>query len=293
MNDTLLSAFMEGTIRHRRMQPVRHSFTYPIGLYAVDLAEWDALSELSPWISTKRFNLLWFRRADYFRPQDGALDQAVRDQMERATGWRPDGRIELVTHPRCLGYCFNPVSFYLCYNARADGEDNPVPEAILAQITNTPWKERHSYCLHGGDVTETDKGWRTRRYEFSKDFHVSPFNPMDQDYRWAFSFRRNEMRIHMSVSHEESRVFDATLEVRRQPLDRITTRRAIRRYPLETIKGTAGIYWNALRLKLKGAPFHHHPGGAGGKAPESDDETTSPEPPSASERSGTVTSWKT
>ncbi len=255
----LHSQWLQGQVRHRRLSPVSHGFQYRTGMLAVDLSEWGEMDRVSPWLSTRHFNWLWLRRADYFQPDQSDIDCAVRDYVEKQTGWRPDGSVQLVTHPRYLGFCFNPVSFYFCFEAGDTPGSGAVPRVILAQITNTPWLERHTYCLDGGPVIEGRHGWRTRRYRFAKSFHVSPFNPMDQDYDWLFSFRPGECRIHMNVSRQGEKAFDATLMVRSTALARKTLHGALIRFPLESFKVVAGIYWNALRLKLKGAPFHDHP----------------------------------
>lgn len=279
----LRSQFLEGSIRHRRLSPIEHSFTYPIGLYSVDLSEWGRLDRLATGFSSKGFNWVWLRRKDFFMPGLGPLDPAIRRHVKRATGWHPDGKIELITHPRYLGFSFNPVSFYCCYAQANQAEDNPIPRVILAQITNTPWNERHTYCLEAGPVHKGKEGWQTLRFRFGKAFHVSPFNPMAQDYDWLFSFRPGNLRVHMNVHQGGSKQFDATLVVRRRALDRTTLGESIRRYPFETLKSVLGIYWNALRLKLKGAVFHSHTG-------------THPEQSQVQDvpaiDSGKVTSWK-
>lgn len=290
--EALASQFLEGSIRHRRMTPVRHDFDYPIGMYAIRLDEWDRISGLHPGVSTRHPNRVWFRRRDYFQPGNGSLDAAVRRHVEIATGHCPDGPIELVTHPRYWGWLFNPVSFYFCYEADADQQANPVPCAILAQITNTPWEQRHSYVLSGGAITEGGDGWRSRRYRFAKQFHVSPFNPMEQDYEWLFGFHPEGLRVHMNVRGREGKVFDATLTTARQRLSPELVRQALRRFPAETIKATAGIYLNAFRLRRKGVPFHDHPRWAGQSAVPLGPSLQTPDT-IPSEQYGTVTSWKT
>ncbi|WP_228276646.1 DUF1365 domain-containing protein [Marinobacter sp. JSM 1782161] len=255
----LRSHWLEGSIRHRRMTPVRHAFRYDTGMLALDLDDWPRIDDCSRLLSRERFNWLSLKRSDYFAPERGDLKQAIADQVEQATGWRPTGRIELITHPRYLGYVFNPVSFYCCYDDTDDPTAGALPRVVAAQITNTPWHERHLYCLTGAPVTTTDAGWRSQRYIFSKRFHVSPFNPMDQEYRWLFSACDDQLRIHMNVLREGQKVFDATLAVQRTPLTRISIRRHVRRFPLESIKVASGIYWHALKLKIKGAVFHTHP----------------------------------
>ncbi len=255
----LASQWLEGTVRHRRLTPVAHQFEYNTGMLALNLDEWSTVTGLSRWFSLERFNWLSLHRSDYFAPGQPDLKRAVSEQVEAATGWYPDGAIELITHPRYFGYVFNPVSFYFCYDAGADSAEGAVPRVIAAQITNTPWHERHVYCLERGEPRESGGGWNTQAFSFRKRFHVSPYNPMDQDYHWLFSFRNSELRIHMNVHKEGKKIFDATLAVQRMPLTRKTLHKSLRRFPLESFKVVTGIYWHALKLKLKGARFETHP----------------------------------
>lgn len=253
------SQWLSGTIRHRRLQPVGHRFQYNTGMLALDLDEWHDIDNLSPWLSVERANWIALRREDYFKPEQVDLKAAVQDHVEQATGWRPNGPIELITHPRYLGYVFNPVSFYCCYATGDTPTEGAIPKVIAAQITNTPWGERHLYVLEAGPAEQSRGGWKNQRFAFDKRFHVSPYNPMDQQYQWLFSFRGPELRIHMNVNRDGHKVFDATLEVQRTPLTRKSIHRHIRRFPLETLKVTGGIYWHALKLKLKGAIVQDHP----------------------------------
>jgi len=260
----LASQWLTGTVRHRRLSPVNHQFTYRTGMLALNLDEWSEATRLSRWFSLERFNWMSLYRRDYYQPDGGDLKAAICRRVEQATGWQPDGAVELITHPRYLGYVFNPVSFYFCYRKGQDPLAGAVPRVIVAQITNTPWHERHVYCLDCDSVEQPspvagDDGWQTRRFAFAKRFHVSPFNPMDQQYQWLFSFRGPDLRIHMNVSDEKNKVFDATLVVRRTPLDRKALHKSLREFPLEAFKVVLGIYWHALRLRLKGAVFHTHP----------------------------------
>ena len=105
-----------------------------------------------------------------------SLDTAVRDRVAAETGSRPEGPIRMLTHLRYFGVGFNPVTFYYCF----DAEDRRV-EHIVAEITNTPWNERHAYVLP--DVGPS----RVLRYRLGKEFHVSPFMPMDLAYDWRFT----------------------------------------------------------------------------------------------------------
>ncbi|MDB6086122.1 MAG: hypothetical protein JWN43_4003 [Gammaproteobacteria bacterium] len=246
----LASAVYEGVIRHRRLAPHPHTFGYRVALLYLDLDEIECV--FTPrWLwSAERPNVAQFRRSDYLGPCNLPLAEAVRRRVEQATGQRPGGPIRLLTHVRYFGYVFNPVSFYYCF-----GSDGVTLVAIVAEITNTPWKERHAYVL----PIEAAHGKRqVLHWIFPKAFHVSPFMPMEREYRWRFTAPGAGLRVHMDVMDRERREFDATLDLQRRPADGRSLARLLWRYPWMTAQVVGGIHWQALRLWLKRTPVHDH-----------------------------------
>ena len=245
------SAIYSGWLRHRRFAPKAHAFRYGLFLVYLDLAELD-IAFKGRWLwSTQRAAVARFDRADYLGDPAVPLDDAVRDRVEERTGKRPQGPIRLLTHLRYFGHCFNPVSFYYCF----DAADTRV-ETMVAEVTNTPWGERHCYVL------DEPHGPRTNgylRYRSDKSMHVSPFMPMELAYHWGFSPPADTLSVHMSL-HRGEKIFDATMCMTRAPLTGPALAKALLSFPLVTVKVVAAIHWEALRLWLKRTPIHTHPG---------------------------------
>jgi DUF1365 family protein len=246
------SCIYEGTVRHRRFKPVTHQFRYRLFLMYLDLAELpDVFAPYRLW-SVERANFATFKRRDHAGDPKQPLDAAIRDRVEHDTGRRPGGPIRILTHLRYFGYIFNPVSFYYCFNA-----DDSEVETIVTEIHNTPWLEEHLYVLDRAADEQQHPQWR--RYRFRKEFHVSPFMDMDIEYDWRFRVPGPRINVHMINTAQGARVFDALLALERREISRSVLSRVLIRYPFMTAKVTAMIYWNALRLYRKGAPFYVHP----------------------------------
>jgi len=245
------SCLYKGWVRHRRRAPVGNSFRYRLFMVYLDLAEVPAVFDLSRLWSARRPALAWLRRKDFLAPSDVPLDEAVRDRVEVETGVRPDGPIRMLAHLRYFGYCMNPVTFYYCFDAAGERV-----RFIVAEINNTPWDERHAYVL---DVDAARPEGRTRRWQFGKSFHVSPFLPMDMDYDWRFDEPSRSLHVHMENWKDGEHVFDATLELAREPITTSSLRRVLLAYPFMTAWVVALIYWQALRLWVKRTPFFTHP----------------------------------
>ena len=247
------SCLYEGWVRHRRYLPVENAFRYRLFLVYLDLAELDDVFR-GRWLwSARHFNLAYLRRRDHLGDPGVPLDQAVRDLVQERIGSRPAGPIRLLTHLRYWGYCFNPASFFYCY----DPEGKRV-ETIVVEVTNRPWKERHCYVL--GEAQNEGQGlWR--RFRFPKVFHVSPFMQMEINYDWRLREPGDTLGVHMIDFDRATgeKHFDATLHLKRREMTGRSLARCLVAYPFMTLKVTALIHWQALRLWRKGATFYTHP----------------------------------
>jgi uncharacterized protein len=228
------SALYEGTVAHRRFAVREHAFRHRVSMAYLDLDELPGL--LGGRIARGRF-----RRSDHIGDPRRPLKETVRDIVGPDA---PQGPVRLLTNLRTLGRCFNPVSFYYLYEP--DGE---TLGAVVAEVTNTPWGDRHAYVLPRGDAGRVLAGGMDKR------MHVSPFMGMDQRYVLRAAEPGPTLSVHIENREDGDRVFDATLNLERAPL----TRRGLARHRGMTLRVLALIYSHALVLKLKGVPVHRRP----------------------------------
>jgi DUF1365 family protein len=241
------SCIYSGTLRHRRFLEREREFTYPVSLLYLDLEELPSL--LGGLLVAARPGAVRVRRADYLGPVELALREAVSEAVRSETGARPGGPIRLLTHPRMFGHCFNPVSFYYCWAEAA-------LETVVAEVTNTPWGERHAYVLRAPAPAD-----RVLAAEFGKALHVSPFMDMDQRYSARFTAPGETLSIHIESRSGggETIAFDATLALRRRALSEATLRGMVARYPFATLRTMALIYGQAVRIRMAGIHVRPRP----------------------------------
>jgi uncharacterized protein len=247
---TLASCLYEGVVHHRRMEPFEHAFRYRLFCVYLDLDELDRVFSSRWFWSTSRPALAWFRRQDHFGDPAEPLAESVRRLVEEQTGRRPAGPIRVLTHLRYFGYVINPISMYYCFD-----EAGAAVEACVAEVTNTPWGDRHCYVLPDPVAAPDQRPAPV----CEKQLHVSPFMPMEMQYRWQVSVPGEALSLSIENHTREGRAFRASMSLARRPLSGGQLASVLLRYPFMTARVAAGIYWQAARLWWKGAPFYPHP----------------------------------
>lgn len=243
------SALYTGRVRHHRHTPVDHAFEYRQDMLLIDLDELPQIFDRHPLFSARRWALARFDRADYLGDAHRPLHACVRELVYERTGQQLNGPIRLLTTLRHFGHNFNPVCFFYCFSpggARVD--------AVVAQVTNTPWGECHAYVLGHQDEEPILQG------SMPKVLHVSPFMAMDNYYHWRMTEPGRELVVHMEEYDQSGQaIFDVHLNLQRQPLTLMRMTIILLRFPLISLRTLLLIYWNALRLKCKRVPIFPHP----------------------------------
>jgi DUF1365 family protein len=246
----LNSAIYEGTVRHRRFCDVSREFAYRVFMVYLDLEEVPEVMAIHPLWSTRARAPVKFRRADFLGPADRPLDECVRDRVARQTGRRPAGPVRMLTNLRHFGLTENPVTFYYCFEPDGRGL-----EAVLAEVTNTPWGDRHSYVVDG--VSNDGAVVSSRR---EKAMHVSPLMDMEHEYELRFGIPGSFLPVHITSRKHGEPAFDATLKLSRSEISRATFSRLLLTYPPMSWRTLSGIYRQAATTWLRGARFHPRPG---------------------------------
>ncbi len=243
------SALYVGKLRHRRFSPRLHTFSYPVYMAFLDIERLAELMRVSPFAGYNRWNWTSYHERDHFGDPRTALRERLACDAERCGVTLPDGPIFLLTHLRYLGYVFNPVSFYYCYDRGGQ------LQLMVAEVNST-FGERHNYWLAASNERPAAAA---KRYTTAKQMHVSPFMDMRLTYDWIFTPPGERLVAHMNTLSEGNAFFDATLQLERRPWERREMHRVLAAYPLMTLRVIGAIHWEALRLWLKQVPVFTHP----------------------------------
>lgn len=241
----------EGTVSHSRSTPVDHTFTYRMFQIWVDLKKTAEIDSISRWWSTKTFNLVRFKRQNYLPSEKSLYDEAC-STIKLHTNNDFSGNAFLLANLSYWGMCFNPIVFIACY------EDNEL-RYLITEVHNTPWNERFIYVhdTHANNKQTNSKGYH--QADFDKAFHVSPFMPMNLQYRWKYRIDKSSFFIKMTLQQKGQSIFNATMKLNGTQLSRQKANLLPFRYPLICAKVIAAIYWQALKLWLKRIPTFRHP----------------------------------
>ena len=244
------SSLYAGVVHHRRFGEKTHKLRYRMFMALLDLDELDTLDRDVRLFSRNRFNLFSFHDRDHL-PKAAAPGLTIRSMVEGhliSAGFVPDGgAIRLLSLPRLLGYAFNPLSVYFCYDKTG------ALIAILYEVTNT-FRQRHIYVI---PVEPVAQGPIHQRCD--KIFYVSPFLDMDMTYDFKIVPPAERIAVAVEGTKNGERVITASFAGRYRPFTNAALLRAFFGHPLLSLVVVAGIHWEALKLWSKGVALRARP----------------------------------
>ncbi|RKF15711.1 DUF1365 domain-containing protein [Alginatibacterium sediminis] len=238
------SAIYRGKVSHKRFGAKEHQFAYRVFYLALDLDELQAVDKLGPWFKLARFAPLQLRPQDYLDSPERLDKHYVWNQIIKThpqAQETPQGRVVMVAMLRCFGLFFSPVNFYFAY------DEHDQATWMLAEVSNTPWNERHCYVV---DLKAPQPS--------PKEFHVSPFMDLDMDYHWCVRPPSEHLAVDIE-SVKTNKLFQAKLRLQRYELSNRSLRNQVLSIPSMVLKTLFGIYWQAFKLFfIKRIPYVAH-----------------------------------
>ncbi|WP_442508448.1 DUF1365 domain-containing protein [Novipirellula sp. SH528] len=244
----MMSCLYRGQILHRRLSP-KHEFQYATSWAYLDLTEVETLVHSKWCLSNKRFAPAAYRRVDHFGDPNVSMQESVRRIVQQKTGIEFNGSIRLLTQLRHFGVYFSPINVFYCF-----GEQGELV-CLVAEVSNTPWNERHCYVLWEGNRLANS----TSRYSHPKEFHVSPFMGMDSQYQWRVQVPADTLDLSLGCDREGDRIFQANMHLKRFPISDAQLVRSMLRRPVAAVHVVSAIYYQAFQLWMKKCPFYPHP----------------------------------
>ncbi len=238
------SSLYDCVVMHHRLVPLKHRFVYKVFMFYLDVDELDELGRRSWLFSRNRFNLFSFRDRDHLWLDRPTVRENVVAYLKTKGVDIGSGRIMLLTNVRTLGYVFNPVSFYFCFDEAGE------PVCAVPEVGNT-FRELKPYLLRRDALK--DGTFRERQ---TKHFYVSPFFDLDTVFEFQLGIPGERLQVKIDDFQQEKKAFVSALTGTRREFTDGMLAWSFLRIPFVTLKVIFLIHWHAMLLYLKKLPFH-------------------------------------